>query len=220
MILGIDQSLQATGFCLIDDKGSIKKWTVVKTEDLRGPARIDYILSVLDQYIKEGGDNLVVAREGYSYGSKSSSTYEIGELGGCINYSTFLSRSGLEGGNVQIMHVIPPTTVKKFCLGSGSIKKDTAYLLKVKERFGVSFEDDNVADAYMLAYTTLQMSKIINGDVAISGLEEWEKESLIAAGIRKKQKITKAKQKKLTDKELLKWAEESFYSVYKVFGKK
>ena len=55
-------------------------------------------------------------------------------------------------------HVIAPGTLKKFVTGKGNAKKDLI-LLKVYKKWGVEFENDNLADAYGLARMALEEYK-------------------------------------------------------------
>jgi len=51
--------------------------------------------------------------------------------------------------------VVPPSTLKKFVTGKGNCKKDLV-LLKVFQKWGVEFSDNNLADAYSLAKFALE----------------------------------------------------------------
>ncbi len=51
--------------------------------------------------------------------------------------------------------VVAPGTLKKFVTGDGRAKKDLM-LLKVYKKWGVEFDDDNLADAYSLARFALE----------------------------------------------------------------
>ena len=56
----------------------------------------------------------------------------------------------LEESLVHKYDIIPPNTLKKFITGKGNAKKELM-LLKVYKRWGVEFNDNNMADAYSLA---------------------------------------------------------------------
>lgn len=55
-------------------------------------------------------------------------------------------------------HIIAPGTLKKFVTGKGNAKKDLI-LLKVYKKWGVEFDNDNLADAYGLARMALEEYK-------------------------------------------------------------
>ena len=55
-------------------------------------------------------------------------------------------------------NIIAPGTLKKFVTGKGNAKKDLI-LLKVYKKWGVEFENDNLADAYGLARMALEEYK-------------------------------------------------------------
>jgi hypothetical protein len=146
----------------------------------------------------------VISREGYSFASKGRSVFNLGELGGCIDLTLYRS----EIPNFVSYYVLPPTVVKKFCLGSGSIKKDSGYLLKVYNKFGTEFPDDNQADAFMIATTLLAFIKAsciqkgqLNGfdhEVYFNSLSVVEKEALLSSSMSSKESgLTKATMKKL-----------------------
>ena len=60
--------------------------------------------------------------------------------------------------------IIAPGTLKKFVTGDGRAKKDLM-LLKVYKKWGVEFDNDNLADAYGLARMALEDFKNGNKQV-------------------------------------------------------
>lgn len=83
--------------------------------------------------------------EGYAPGSKYGREM-AGELGGIVKLS-FLLWSGV--GSSENIHVVAPTTLKKFVTGKGTGPKNIM-LQQVYKRWGKEFHDDNEADAYSL----------------------------------------------------------------------
>jgi Holliday junction resolvasome RuvABC endonuclease subunit len=209
MLVGIDQSLTATGICVLDNNLTHLYSDTVVCKKERGVQRIEKVVDTILAHVQDlCAKRIVVVREGYSYGSKSNSVYDIGELGGCINYTLnehFQHRDDCVGE----LYIIPPTSVKKFVLGKGNIKKDSYYLKSVYESVGIDFEDDNQADAYMLAYMMGIIQFVLSGDIPIDELSPHKMESMISPAIRKKFKMTPAKIKKLGDDEFLSLVQES-----------
>jgi Holliday junction resolvasome RuvABC endonuclease subunit len=225
MYLGIDQSLTGTGLCLLDENGDILSCETVNTGRLTGVKRINAILEAISRCLLHPkliqslddprGPNFYVVIEGYSYASNSNSAYQIGELGGCIRRHIFLFSQQYPKTR---MFSLPPTTVKKFCLGKGTVKKDCAYLYNVYEEFKIKFEDDNQADAFMLARTIRAMQLVCYEPGIISDLSTPQKDSLIPKGVRKRKKITEKKYKELEDEEIADLLRQAMNSgVYGVF---
>ena len=152
MYVGIDQSLTSTGIVICDVNLNIIDGKMIKTKKERGIKRIHHIVEDIINTIDiasnklKWGEKLIVVREGSSYGSKSNSSYEIGELGGVVN----MMIASID--EIDEYYIIPPTTVKKYVLGNGGIKKkgNPNYLKIVKEKTGKTFESNDIADAFLL----------------------------------------------------------------------
>jgi Holliday junction resolvasome RuvABC endonuclease subunit len=163
-ILGIDLSLTSTGLALLygdefgtDDLGGVagaighvgltrrdRAWTKsVQTNPKDYPdmgLRWAWIVSQIEQ-MAEYAQFLVI--EGYSYGSAANARACM-ELGGIVRY--ILARPG------RPIREIPPSTLKKFVVGSGGkgVDKDQM-LLQAYKRWGVEFRTNDECDAYGLA---------------------------------------------------------------------
>jgi Holliday junction resolvasome RuvABC endonuclease subunit len=130
-ILALDLSLTCTGYCRDGECGRI-------ATKLRGWARLDLIVSeVCDLAI---GADLVVL-EGYSFGSKGASVFQLAELGGIVRWE-------LQGRSLPYIDV-PPATLKRFATGKGNADKDAMIAAAIR-RFGYGGDDNNEADAYLL----------------------------------------------------------------------
>lgn len=218
MILGIDQSITSTGICLATDDLEIVKIDTLLSGKRRGVYLLDFLRESIEEYVGlANGQPIVVAREGYSYQSNTNNAFQTGEIGGFINYCCFMN------GNVIDMFVFPPTTVKKFCLGTGSKEKDTGYLLKVFKETGIEFDDDNQADAFLLALTAKKMLSIETNTEdsvgLVDSLNPTQKETLVPASVAKRRKLTKAKIKKLSSEELVDCCADAMNGVFKCFRK-
>ena len=85
--------------------------------------------------------------EGPSYASNGAFVLQMGAL-------HYMIRLMLKRAKIDFK-VVAPGTLKKFVTGNGRAKKDLM-LLKVYKKWGVEFNDDNLADAYSLARFALQ----------------------------------------------------------------
>ena len=88
---------------------------------------------------------LVVAIEGYSFASRSGQAFSLGEVGGIIRTKV------IEKFPTFVFLEVQPTQLKKFVTGSGRGEKDII-LKEVFKNFGFDTNDNNVADAYGLAF--------------------------------------------------------------------
>ncbi len=167
MIIGIDASLTATGWCVLDgehvDTGRIRS-------KLKGVERLLEIEGELLKMLTAFNPALVCI-EGYSFGSKGMAVYQIGELGGIIR---------------RLLHVhsipwieIAPVSVKKFATGKGNTKKEQV-IAHVLSRWGVHFDTSDEADAFVLAKIGEALLKGCEGltkaqeEALIKPREAWE----------------------------------------------
>jgi len=130
-ILALDLSLTATGWCLDGECGRIRT-------SLRGMERIDAIARQVQALAR---DVELVVIEGYSFGSKGRSVFDVAELGGCVRF--LLHRLCIP------FVCVPPATLKKYATGRGNCGKDEMIAAAIRRfRFGGS--DNNEADAFLL----------------------------------------------------------------------
>lgn len=135
-VLGIDQSLRATG--IFSTKTG--RAETITTEGLHGASRVNRIkrrvLELVDQ-----DRPLLVLLEGYAYGGDHR-YLDVIEVGGVLKDALF----ELEVPTV----IVPPARLKKFATGSGRAeKRDMADAARAtwKRVFG----DDNQCDAFWLS---------------------------------------------------------------------
>ena len=214
-VIGIDQSLTGTGVAEIDHDGKLIRRELLKIGKSKSVERLKLICDQIVVFCQQVNGRFVVAREGYSFGSRGRATFSLGELGGCIDLTLFTA--SLTG--MVSYYVIPPTVVKKFCFGSGSVKKDSAYLLSVYNKFRIEFPDDNQADAFMIAKTVLGMLRgREKGDSKyFESLTLPQKEALVSSVLGKKGSgVTKAVLKKI-DSDLFANTVAEVLEGYKVF---
>ena len=195
-IVGIDQSLSGTGVAILNDDGELQKTIIIEPPKKLGigTKRLDYISATVVEILRCLDERFVIAREGYSFGSKGRATFSLGELGGAIDLSIF--RLAIE--NFVTYSVIPPGSWKKYCFGIGSVKKDTNYLLQVYKKVGMEFPDDNQADAYMIARTLWAMCMVKRSQEFFENMTIIQKEALVPL---KTEGVTKATLKKFSYEE-------------------
>lgn len=131
MIVGLDLSLTATGVCRDGETHTLKTTK-------KGVER----LWTLQQEVKSYCNGCSTAMiEGYSFGSQGRAVFNIGELGGVIRLMLWL-------GSTKF-HEVPPATLKKYATGAGNANKSLV-VQAAAQRSGLTFADDNQADAWWL----------------------------------------------------------------------
>ena len=138
MYLGIDQSLNATGLCLVDDQGMVRESETVDPGKLRDVERLAFVKARVTSLLRRGAK--FVAFEGYSYNSVGR-VFELGEVGGVLRLVVF--ESGLK------YVVLPPASLKKFATGNPEAEKEA--MVDAAKEAGFNASDDNQADAFFLA---------------------------------------------------------------------
>lgn len=184
IIAGLDLSMRHTGIVIINGMGQViyKESIVsdVKKKNKSRPQDIHEIyFKVNDEYIehsevisKDGElDHLKriilieqriekilkqfkvtqVGIEGYAFAKgRAGMVFQIGELGGLVK--TMLRK------NNYPFTIIPPTSLKSYIAGNGHAQKEEIQAA-VLRRFGLSFDDDNEADAFGLAQLVLDLGE-------------------------------------------------------------
>lgn len=134
-VIGIDPSLSHTALHLPAGPAAIK----TSPKDYPHPvARLLDIRSVFAAHVGAGPGTAYI--EGYSFGS-AFKREQLGELGGALRL--VLIEAGWD------VVVVPPTTLKKFVVGTGVAEKDRM-MLECFKRWGYSPTDNNDCDAYAL----------------------------------------------------------------------
>lgn len=152
LIVGIDPSLTATGIIVLRDGKVELAETTKNRPDLGTIERVKLIRErIIDitENLSDGkqwqAPDLIVI-EGFSYGSKGRSVFDIAYLGWRIRED--LERLK-EQDNIPWLEV-PPSQLKKFATGQGNTNKEII-LQQVYKRWGYETHDNNIADAYVLA---------------------------------------------------------------------
>jgi len=138
LFLGVDQSLNGTGLCLLTDDGIVVHLETVHPGLRRGVERLAYVKSrvvtLLTPNVK------FVGIEGYAYDCVGR-VFELGEVGGVLRLCIHES---------QLSYVdVAPACVKKFATKNPTAKKEA--MVQAAVALGARVTDDNQADAFFLA---------------------------------------------------------------------
>ena len=141
-VLGIDPSLTGTG-CVMLKGGKIIDRRLIQTKPVANNVikELKRLQTIRDSLALEGVK--YAAMEGLAMSTRNSSA--LTQLSG-LNY---LIREHLYKNKIDFI-VVPPTQLKKFITGKGNGPKDVI-LLETYKRYGESFDDNNICDAFCLA---------------------------------------------------------------------
>ena len=139
--LGLDLSLTGTGVVKLSD-GKLISQNLIKSKptsnNLDELKRLSYIRDSIDI---SGVDVAVI--EGLAFSVRNSTA--LVQLSG-LNY---LVREMLHKNKIPFI-IVAPTSLKKFATNKGNCQKDEVMLACYK-RWHVTFKDNNISDAYILA---------------------------------------------------------------------
>lgn len=139
--LGVDQSLNGTGLCVVDAAGCVLRIETIDVGLRRGAERLAFIEARTESLLD--GKIQFVCVEGYSYNS-TGTVFELGEVGGVLKLLFF--KKGLA------FTTVTPAALKKFAVGDHQASKEALIIAaRSTEEGGVDARDDNQADAYFLA---------------------------------------------------------------------
>jgi len=149
---GLDLSFDGTGLIILNESAEIIEKQLIKSKtgdeiEFRILFILNEIIRSIDNVLKNNDNLLSIYIEGPSYQSKGQSILEMGALNYYIRIYFYQNKMNYK--------VIPPGSLKKFVTGKGNAKKNLM-LLKVFKKWGVEFDDDNLADAYSLARLALE----------------------------------------------------------------
>jgi len=152
LIIGIDPSLTSTGIVVLRD-GKVELAVTTKNKPALGTIdrvrliyeRIVCVAESLTDGEKWQAPDLIVI-EGFSYGSKGRSVFDIAYLGWRIREE--LERLRTEDGIPWLE--VAPTQLKKFATGKGTANKEII-LQQVYKRWKYETDNNNIADAFVLA---------------------------------------------------------------------
>jgi crossover junction endodeoxyribonuclease RuvC len=149
MFVGLDPSYNAFGIIVVDQDGEIVEKKLLKSNT--NDEAEDRIIEMEKEFkfIPNIYCLETVYIEGPSYSSTGAFVLQMGAL-------HYYLRIFFRKKNIDY-RIIPPGTLKKFVAGEGkgNAKKELM-LLKVYKKWGVEFDDNNLADAYSLARMALE----------------------------------------------------------------
>lgn len=147
VVIGIDPSLTATGIVVLRD-GEVELAEATKNRPELGTIkRAKLIREQINKNINHPSiDTDLIVIEGFSYGSKGRSVFDIAYLGWRIREDLEAFRSKYNTPWLEV----PPTQLKQFATGKGNANKEII-LQQVYKRWGYETHDNNIADAYALA---------------------------------------------------------------------
>jgi Holliday junction resolvasome RuvABC endonuclease subunit len=135
-IVGIDLSLNSTGWALAEEYGTI-------TTTLVGAERLEYVYNELKMLLEKNNYPGVII-ENYSFASKGSRQFSIGEVGG-------VARLLFKQLGISFVEV-PPTCRAKFATGKGNASKNEV-ISSISARTGIVWSGkgaDDMCDAWVL----------------------------------------------------------------------
>ena len=150
--VGLDISITGTGVVVLDKQLQIAVAECVKTkpqDDWYG--RVNNIVSRVFSYIPAPVVCAVFV-EDYAFAAKGQ-VFNIAELSGIIKFRLW--------SDAYPFLRIPPTSLKKFTTATGTAPKELM-MKEVYKRYGVDFNDNNVADAYALARMGYAITQQVN----------------------------------------------------------
>lgn len=152
IVVGIDQSYDGFAMVTLDRHGNYDEALGhFKAEKYgRGVQRLFAIESwVFDQLlnVQHGNPGAIVhvCMEGYAPGAKFQRE-QLGELGAAVKYALFNALPYPVGHPT----IVSPGQLKKFATGKGVAAKDIV-IKEVFKKWGADFNDNNLADAFVLA---------------------------------------------------------------------
>lgn len=154
VVIGIDPSLTGTGIVVLRN-GEVELAEATKSRPELGIIeRVKLIRNRILEIEADLSDDkgrkyqspALMVIEGFSYGSKGRSVFDIAYLGWRIREE--LERLRSEDGTPWIE--VPPTQLKKFSTGKGTANKEII-LQQVYKRWEYETDNNNIADAFVLA---------------------------------------------------------------------
>lgn len=147
--LGVDQSLNATGVCVIADDGVVQALSTVAHKT--GGAIDVKLLNIRRAVISALSGCTFAAMEAYSYDSIHRA-FDLGEVAGNVKVALLEHSVSYQ--------VVPPVTLKLFATGTTSASKQD--MIDAAKAAGAVPENDNEADAFFLA----QIARALTRDTA------------------------------------------------------
>lgn len=156
--VGLDQSYSGFGLSLYNPATNAHRTVLGKFPLDKYTNEAERLVAIRDWLGDRISNPFEVAMEGYAPGRKFGREM-AGELGGQVKVHLWES----EG---MLPLIVTPTQLKKYVTGSGGAGKNLM-ILGVYKRWGVEFDNDNLADAYALARVAHDVDRFRTGDTDI-----------------------------------------------------
>lgn len=140
LFVGVDQSLNHTGLCILDEQGVPLQYQLIEPKKRTGHERLAYIRDALRATFKDKRFGAGVL-EGYSMGSINRK-FDLGEVGAVVKLELFDACQGV--------YIAAPTQLKLYVTQKGSASKEDV-MKAIKAQWGIEIKNDNLADAFGLA---------------------------------------------------------------------
>jgi len=150
MFVGLDPSYNEFGLIILDQKANILEQRILTSDSKLDAAERIIQLEEGFKFIPNIVGLQSICIEGPAFSSKGQFVLQMGALHYYLRI--FLLK------NNTFFKVIAPGTLKKFVTGTGKGKKELI-LLKTFKKWGVEFDNNNLADAYGLARMALEEYK-------------------------------------------------------------
>jgi len=144
IVCGIDPGVSHTTIMIYNYKESSIKTHIIESKE-KGIKRLREMKLKLRKVMKRYKTRLShIFIEGFSFGSRGSMVYTIGEWGGVMALTLY--EMGFR------VYRIPPTFWKKFITGKGNANK-TETVVSIMNNYGFNFDNEHEYDACGIAIT-------------------------------------------------------------------
>jgi len=145
LIIGLDPSLSGTGILSLQEGNVTLAEATRNRPELKSIERVKLVNQRIKNAVQKKTPDLIVI-EGFSFGSKGQCLDIVHYLGWRIREELELLKTN---ENIPWIEV-SPTQLKKFATGKGVANKEII-LQQVYKRWGYETNNNNIADAYVLA---------------------------------------------------------------------
>lgn len=147
MFVGLDPSFNEFGLVILDKKANIVEQKLISSDSkLDADERIIQLEKEF-KFIPTICGLQSIYIEGPSFSSSGQFVLQMGALHYYLRIFLVKSKTDFK--------VVSPGTLKKFVTGTGRCKKELI-LLKTYKKWGIEFDNNNLADAYGLARMALE----------------------------------------------------------------
>ena len=150
--IGIDLSLVASGLVVLED-GKLHSKNLIKSKP-SGKLPINELIrlqKISDEVAEIAINNKPELACIENLAFMAHNTCALTQLAGL----SYLVRNKLNLAGIPFV-MVAPTTLKKFLTGKGNIKKDMM-LMAAYKRYGLTFDNDNIADGFALAKVAYEL---------------------------------------------------------------